>query len=1001
VNATLVVEDFIGFFEEVYGHAPFAWQVRLARDLCGGVEPPSTLALPTGTGKTALIDIAVFHLAHDLSRGTKRCAPMRIAWVVDRRLIVDEAFDRARNLADCLSGATGGILKRVADALRSVSCTEGLPLVANRLRGGIPREGDWARTPVQPTVIASTVDQVGSRLLFRGYGVSPRMRPIHAGLLGEDALIVLDEVHLSGPFRTTLKSVEKLRGPSSAPWRFVQLSATPRHAAGRVFSLTADDLADDVLRRRVATPKAAGMANAGRLVAGSSEHAAFFVKHALDHATFEGGEIKNIAVVVNRVDLARLVFEGLRAEIVTRKLGASAVLLVGRGRDIEKDVLCEAIVERCKSDPSGQRPPPSDVQFVVATQCIEAGADLDFDAMVTQLAALDALRQRFGRVNRMGRAIDAKITIVATHEEVAARADDPIYGTAARATWEFLCDRLDDAGTIDVSADGFTISDEEAASLASPTRQAPVLMPAHVAQLARTMPAPFASPNPSLYLHGSPDSLAEVSVVWRADLPTNPTGDSAVVARLLTIAPPRSSEAVSLPFFAARRWMAGKETQEVSDVNVDADDTGDERKARIVAWRWDGGDAKLVRARDIRPGDTLVVASEVGGCDRYGWNPGGGAVPDIADNAFARSSDRRRILRIHPALLRQRYALAVQNEDQSGDGAWNPIGWKQIGDALELASADSSRGENVARLLTEADVLPEFWRTELEAILLELAERHGRLEIYFPYGSNDESDEPQAGAAFIATYRARRPASDVLPESATETDAIGIEGREHQSLVEHSGEVRSYALRFAERAGFAPGLAADVALAAFLHDVGKADVRFQRYLSGERWLPSREILAKSGRRPPAAERFARTMSRLPEGWRHEALSVRIARSHPDFAKANDPELVLWLIGTHHGFGRPFFEGHTDPLDGAEGTYRGFHPFEDSPMSVPAGVGAQHPAFSVEVPTPDGVLLVDWQTMFERLETRYGPWGLANLEAVVRLADHRASEAIEPAAGAKR
>ena len=50
-------------------------------------------------------------------------------------------------------------------------------------------------------------DAPRSRLLFEGYGVSRKMRPCHAGLLGADSLDVLDEAHLVPPFEALVRAV--------------------------------------------------------------------------------------------------------------------------------------------------------------------------------------------------------------------------------------------------------------------------------------------------------------------------------------------------------------------------------------------------------------------------------------------------------------------------------------------------------------------------------------------------------------------------------------------------------------------------------------------------------------------------------------------------------------------------------------------------------------------------------------------------------------------------
>ena len=91
--------DFAEYFRAVHKCEPFPWQQALVNLLADSDTWPDVLDLPTGTGKTAALDAAVFHLA--LRADAPDRAALRIALVVDRRLVVDDAFSPRQE--DCRS----------------------------------------------------------------------------------------------------------------------------------------------------------------------------------------------------------------------------------------------------------------------------------------------------------------------------------------------------------------------------------------------------------------------------------------------------------------------------------------------------------------------------------------------------------------------------------------------------------------------------------------------------------------------------------------------------------------------------------------------------------------------------------------------------------------------------------------------------------------------------------------------------------------------------------
>ena len=173
----------------LHGRAPYEWQERAVVELADSGWWRS-LRAPTGAGKTSLIDCWLHALA---VAGPDRLG-RRLVWVVDRLSVVDQVYAYAEATVAALTRADAPApLPELADALRSIG--GGSVPRAVLWRGGLDDESAIAMRdrldPAAVAVVVSTVDQLGSRLLFRGYGLGIGSRALHAGLLGLDTTVVL------------------------------------------------------------------------------------------------------------------------------------------------------------------------------------------------------------------------------------------------------------------------------------------------------------------------------------------------------------------------------------------------------------------------------------------------------------------------------------------------------------------------------------------------------------------------------------------------------------------------------------------------------------------------------------------------------------------------------------------------------------------------------------------------------------------------------------------
>ena len=905
-------------------HAPFRWQQRLLQRLLDA-DSPHAVDVPTGLGKTSVMALWLIALAEGAE------LPRRLVYVVDRRAVVDQATRFAeqlrRNMPDALAGR-----------LCLTEGTRGLPI--STLRGGFADNRDWLEDPSMPAIIVGTIDMIGSRLLFEGYGVSRGMRAYHAGLLAVDTLVLLDEAHLCPPFEALLRRIAAERdgalgavaddGSITPPFHLMSLSATGRDVLDlppdKVFRLN---------RKEREEPKANERLTARKRLQVTIPTAPEDLTESMARRAIElGGGDSPCRVLVycdSRKDAAA-VKESIDKECRRKHrdgelaAGHASELLVGERRVRERKDLETWLDDHGFLGGATDRPKAP--TFLVATSAGEVGVDLDADHMVCDLVASERLVQRLGRVNRRGGANrQAVIEVFAVRPESKANAKKAEKEKTERAIETFTrrlaplyASPLGEDGRYDASPATWVDLKSNAPDIVNsattsaplhPELTRPLLDAWSMTSLKRHEGRPEVAP----WLRGwEEDEEPQTAVAWRRYLPyvqhgAEITTPPALVAEFFRTAPIHATERLEAGSDRVFDWLLKRVAQVGKrDADHDLAVKGEEivvvlmdragdyiasstmRELQRLAASTKSLSKDEQRQRDRRkeawrdrhlPGATLVVDARIGGV-RDGMlkekSETGAATAD-ADESWKSLPD--------PSSTRSRPLIGFRVEEVTG-------------------SVDEEG-------LTLPDDLDDW--------------RHVRtFETRFDAGG--------AARRGLAVFKWH---DDVAGEGSRSILSVP------QSLPAHVQQVVDRVDALAKRLGLEDEAEA-FTIAARLHDDGKAAGRWQNAMNAPR----------DGR--PYGKTRGPCNWRLLEGYRHEFGSLLKATERADLPDCTR-DLILHLIAAHHGYARP--------LISASGC-------EDGPPSL------------LESKAGDAAL------RFARLQKRYGPWGLAWREAILRAADQSAS-----------
>lgn len=878
-----VSENFQFFFKTLTHNEPFPWQehlfVRFEQD-----EFPKDCVVPTGLGKTSIMAVWLLSLASHVQRGKTAGFPRRLIYVVNRRTVVDQSTQEAQELLNALSAKPE--LKPVNEALRflTVYAENEQPFVISTLRGQFADNAEWRNDPARPAIIAGTVDMIGSRLLFSGYGCGYKSRPLHAGFLAQDCLLIHDEAHLEPAFQQLIETMKSEQANCGDPYPFhvIALTATSRSAQEKPFTLTEKDHTNEFVKKRITAKKGVSFREIKEAKKVGEEIAEFA------QTTYQTSN-QAILIFLNTLEDIQKAADALK------KKKQHVQVLTGTQRGWERDRLAEEdpIFARFLPNPKTVSQEGATV-YLLCTSAGEVGVNISADHLICDTVPIERMIQRFGRVNRFGEGEnDAHIDIFTAKPDQVSSAqggneiDASEVKTNSKSPLAQACtDTLSLLQRLTQREDGrFSASPSELAKLPvtellaafSPEPIIPAVNEVLFDAWALTSihkPLPGRPPVAD-WLHGIAEwDPLETYIAWREEVSL--------------------SEAV-LSFHAPEDLLA--------DYPLKPHELLRDRSSRIFK--------ALKKKADELLDHPIWLVSENGSVDQN---------------------------------IRTLKQLSKQGEQAlAGKTLLLPpeIGMLQNG----LLDANAVFGENI-----EYDIADQ-WRNEQGE-----ARRCRRLW---------DDKTPPATMRLVVTIDTR---PDIDDENAEESEnrrrywhwyvrprAADDDGSRAalypQCLTHHLETAERVATALAEKLQLGKTQALALRFAAKNHDQGKARSVWQRAI-GNHAYPE-PTLAKSGGKMRPVE-----LSR----YRHEFGSLIDIQNDAEFLALTEDEqdLALHMIASHHGRARPHFSAD-----------EAFDPENKEAVAID---------IAAEIPR-----------RFARLQRRYGRWGLAYLESLLRAVDILASQ----------